>query len=428
MIFLTVLTIFTVFVIIQTIYTTYLMIYSWDDEQKHKDQRPPDQFLIPKLSFTALLPARNEEGVISKTIQNMANLNYPKELVEAMVICEASDTGTIVEVEEKIKELKTKGVDNIKLVIFNDRPINKPHGLNIGLANSKNEVVTVFDAEDHFHPEIFNVINTTMVNEGVRVVQAGVQLIDFASHWYSVHNVLEYFFWFKSRLSYHARQGFTTLGGNTIFFRRDVLEEIGGWDENILTEDADIGVKVSLLGYRIKVIYGDEYTTKEETPPSLGQFIRQRTRWSQGFIQVFKKGDWQKLPSWKQKLSAFYIFAFPIFQAILISYLPISLYMALFVKVPTALAILYNIPLYLLTAQFLFNLVGLYEFARIYGFDLKPGFILKAFLTYFPYQWLLSVSAVRAVFREAVKEKDWEKTKHTGENLIYQRTSSGGGK
>ena len=64
--------------------------------------------------------------------------------------------------------------------------------------------------------------------EGVNVVQSGVQLMNYESNWYSTLNVLEYFFWFKSRLHYHARVGMTPLGGNTVFVRTDVLRAVGG--------------------------------------------------------------------------------------------------------------------------------------------------------------------------------------------------------
>ena len=50
-----------------------------------------------------------------------------------------------------------------------------------------------------------------MLDEGVEVVQCGVQLMNYESNWYSMLNVLEYFFWFKSRLHYHARLGMFPL-------------------------------------------------------------------------------------------------------------------------------------------------------------------------------------------------------------------------
>ena len=66
-------------------------------------------------------------------------------------------------------------------------------------------MVTIFDAEDEPHPDIFNVVNTVMLREEAQVVQCGVQLMNYADRWFSALNVLEYFFWFKSRMHYHAR-------------------------------------------------------------------------------------------------------------------------------------------------------------------------------------------------------------------------------
>src|SRR5262249_36189577 len=197
----------------------------------------------------------------------------------------ADDMGTIAKAQQKITHLHGRGVSSVRVVAYRDGPINKPHGLNVGMRTTRNEVVTIFDAEDDIHPDIFNIVNTLMITERINVVQCGVQLMNYQSSWYSALNVLEYFFWFKSRLHYQARLGSVPLGGNTVFFSRKVLARVGGWDEQNLTEDADIGIRVSCLGEPIRIVYDDRYITREETPPSLGQFVKQRTRWSQGFLQ-----------------------------------------------------------------------------------------------------------------------------------------------
>ncbi len=228
------------------------------------------------------------------TIERVVRANYPLSLLEVLVICSIDDNGTIAKAQQKVAQLRRKGVTNVNVAAFKNKPINKPHGLNVGLRHTHNEVVTIFDAEDDIHPDIFNVVNTVLLNEPVAVVQGGVQLMNYQSKWYSVLNVLEYFFWFKSRLHYHARLGMTPLGGNTVFFTREVLQRVGGWDEQDLTEDADIGIRISLLGERMRVIYDDRYVTREETPPTLSQFIKQRTRWSQGFLQTLLKGEWRR--------------------------------------------------------------------------------------------------------------------------------------
>ena len=310
-------------IFVQSAHTLYLALYAWN--RPPADSAAPEQFLPPRLSFTVMLPARHEEEVIQTTIERVARANYPAQLLQIMVVCSVDDVGTIGEAKKKIAELRREGISNVSVVTFDDLPINKPHGLNKALPKAAHHVVTIFDAEDDIHPDIFNVVNTVMVTEKVKVVQAGVQLMDYDSKWYSSLNVLEYFFWFKSRLHYHAHSGAIPLGGNTVFFSRELLLSVGGWDEENLTEDADIGLRLSSMGERVRVVYDDRYVTKEETPPSLQQFVKQRTRWNQGFMQTLRKGTWKALPTRKQRLLAAYTLAFPYTQAVLGVYFAFSL-------------------------------------------------------------------------------------------------------
>ena len=410
--------IFSVLVSLQAGYTVYLMIYTWDQPEAYDAAAAPETFELPKLSFTVLLPARHEEEVIQSTIARVAGANYPGDLVRIMVICESGDVGTIARAQEKIDELSLAGVRNADVITFNDTPINKPHGLNVGFRQATHDVVTIFDAEDEIHPDIFNVVNTVMVRERVRAVQCGVQLMDYDSSWYSVLNVLEYYFWFKSRLHFHASVGMIPLGGNTVFFRRELMEQIGGWDEHNLTEDADIGIRLSSIGERVRVVYDDRYVTKEETPPTLGHFIKQRTRWSQGFLQTLAKGEWQKLPTFFQKYLAVYTLAFPILQAALALYVPISIWMMFTVRTSVVVAMLLLLPAYFLLAHYVISVVGLYEFAQAHHLDPPRKMPLLMAGAYLPYQWVLAYAALRAMVRQVRGVNNWEKTKHIGAHRV----------
>ena len=416
------LVVISVLLLIQVSYSTYLMLFTWNEADKRDRYRAPADFAPPEKSFTVLLPARHEEEVIQGTIQCVLDANYPRELMEIAVICRIDDLGTIAKVQEKIAELVQRGLTNVRLIVFQDFPINKPHSLNIGLRNTQNEVVTIFDSEDDIHPEVFNVINTVMVREGVRVVQSGVQLMNYDSQWFSALNVLEYFFWFKSRLHYHSEIGIIPLGGNTIFFTRRLLNLIGGWDEQCLTEDADIGIRLSEMGERVRVVYEDAYVTKEETPPSVGQFIKQRTRWNQGFLQVLRKGDWAKLPKLSQRLLALYTLSSPIFQTLTALYLPVSIYTMFFVKMAPLVAMILWLPFYMLIGQYILNVVGLYEFAAAHGIKLSKTMWLKLLASFYPFQVLLGISALRAVGREIKGVNTWEKTKHVN---AHRRAAAG---
>jgi cellulose synthase/poly-beta-1,6-N-acetylglucosamine synthase-like glycosyltransferase len=335
-------------------------------------------------------------------------------LVQIIVVCSTDDVGTIERAAVTINRLRAAGRDNVELVVFDDGPVNKPHGLNAALAHARNRVIAVFDAEDEIHPEIFSIVNTIMVGEQVRVVQAGVQLMNYNSNWYSTFNVLEYFFWYRSRLHYHARHGAIALGGNTVFFAREVLDALGGWDERNLTEDADIGLRICVMGERVRVVYDHRYVTKEETPPTLRQFVRQRTRWSQGFMQTLRKGTWKQLPTRGQRLLAWYTLVFPHAQALLGLYLPVAVLAALLLRAPVPVALLSWLPVFLITGHFLTAVIGLYEFTEAHGLKASPWTVLVMALTWLPYQLVLAYAAMRALRRQMLGIGDWEKTAHIG--------------
>lgn len=397
----------------QAAFTLGLMLYTWARPERLEESASPDEHLPPQLSFSAILPARHEEGVIGHTVRQVWHSNYPEELLEVVVVCEEGDRGTIEEAEEAAADI---GHPNVRVVAFaaGDGPVNKPRGLNVALGEIKNEVVTILDAEDDIHPDLFSVINTTMLKKDAYVVQAGVQLMNFRSSWYSIQNVLEYFFYFKSRLHYHAQVGMIPLGGNTVFIKRFLLEQVGGWDEACLTEDADLGIRLSVLGERISVTYDAVHATREETPDSLWSFVKQRTRWCQGFFQVFRKGAWRKLPTRGQRLLAAYTMTYPYFQAFVGALWIPAVAMILYLEVPAGLAILSLLPLYAIGFQFLVGLVGLYDFAKAYGFRIGFRDLTRFTLGFLPYQFLLSISALRAVARELRGVTNWEKTTHSG--------------
>jgi cellulose synthase/poly-beta-1,6-N-acetylglucosamine synthase-like glycosyltransferase len=390
------------------------MIYTWDQPKSGTSAKAPEKFTPPQRSFTILLPARHEEKVIQDTIRRVAQSNYPSALLQIIVICAGDDTGTIERAQEEVERLRAEGFTAAEVAVFHDTPVNKPHGLNVGFAHAHNDVVCIFDAEDDLHPDLFLMVNTLFTTEHPDVVLAGVQLMDYRSRWYSAINVLEYFFWFKSRLHFHARHGAIPLGGNTVFFDHELLKELGGWDESILTEDAEIGMRLSTLGKKVRVVYDDRYVTKEETPPTTGHFIRQRTRWSQGFIQTLSKGTWRRMPTRKQRFLAFYTLVFAHMQAGLGIYVPISLLMMLLINTPIQVALVTYLPVVMLAAHFVMSVAGLYEFTEAHGLPANWRMVIKLAIAYYPYQLLLSYAAVRAFHRQLSRKTDWEKTQHIG--------------
>lgn len=405
---------------VQSSFSLFLMLYSWESVERLLSIAAPSSFLAPTYSFSVLLPARHEEAVIYNTIKSVWSAKYPSQLLEIVVICHIDDVGTIAEAQRAIRDI---GSSLVRVETFADSPINKPHGLNVGLQRTANQVVTIFDAEDDIDSNIFNMINTVMIKEGVGVVQGGVQLMNFKDHWFGIHNCLEYFFWFKSRLHFYAQVGMITLGGNTVFIRRDLLERINGWDEQCLTEDADIGLRLSVLGERIRVIYDAQHVTREETPDSISSFVKQRTRWQQGFMQVLWKGVWLSLPNPGQRLLALYTLSYPYFQGILTLLIPLTVLEFFFLKEPVVVTLIAFLPLYSLVLQSVITAVGALHFTHEYKQRFSLLNLIALFVTFLPYQWMLGISSVRGVYREILKQNNWEKTTHIGAHRSIQGIS-----
>lgn len=401
-------------VTLQALFNIRILLYIWEEPQKAWLNSAPTVYREPRLSFTILLPAYHEEDVFAYTLQKVYDLNYPKKLVQVIALLREHDTGTIKVAQEKLNQLRAP---NVQLLVTSDKHGGKPHQLNLGLRMAKGDIVTIFDAEDEPHPDILQVINTTFLNESVDVVQSGVQLMNHNTKWFCFLNVLEYFFWFKSALHFFARCGMTPLGGNTVFVKRELMQQLGGWDHTTLTEDADLGIRLCIAKSRVRILYDDAFVTKEETPNTIEQFIKQRTRWNQGFIQILFAGRWMQLEKFSQKMLALYVLIQPELQALFTILLPIGILAAFFLPFEQPwMAVVSWLPMFCFIFLMIVSLAGLHEFVKVHHRQWKWREAFVLLLAFLPYQFLLDIGAVRAVWRQLRGSSNWEKTAHVGQH------------
>lgn len=393
--------------------TLWWMLHAWrtPDTMAATGFAPPgpeEEWSEPSLSFSLIVPARHEERVLGATLARLAAVDHPT--FEVLTVVGHDDPAT----HEVAAAAARRWPDRIRVVVDHSWPKNKPKALNTALAECRGRIVGVFDAEDEVHPKLLREVDATFRSTGAHVVQGGVQLMNIGTSWYSLRNCLEYFFWFRSRLHLHARHRFIPLGGNTVFARADVLQAVGGWDPECLAEDCELGVRLSALGARIAVAYDPHLVTREETPGTLRGLFKQRTRWNQGFLQVLRKGVWRELPTRGQRLLARYTLAMPFLQAVTGLLIPVSVFAILVLKVPVAVALLSFLPAVPTLATLAFELAGLREFGRVFYVRPRARDYGKLMLGLFPYQLVLSLAALRAVGREVIGRRGWEKTEHTG--------------
>jgi cellulose synthase/poly-beta-1,6-N-acetylglucosamine synthase-like glycosyltransferase len=202
------------------------------------------------------------------------------------------------------------------------------------------------------------------------------------------------------------------------------LKKVEGWDEECLTEDAEIGIYLSSLGAKTIATYDPRHVTKEETPATIRQFIKQRTRWNQGFIQILRSNAWKDYNSFFKRSFCFYTLSFPFTQSLLFFLTPFAIAIGFIVKMPVIIGLLSFLPILTIFLQQIINLVGLFEFTKeqrlkrhILVFVLLP-------ITFFPYQLLLSIGALRATYRELRGLHNWEKTTHSGEHIFVTKISA----
>ncbi|MEW1836296.1 glycosyltransferase family 2 protein [Microbacterium sp. NPDC079995] len=388
--------------------TLWWMLHAW---RSADDLRATQFSASPRPSrhrFTLLVPGRHEEEVMGQTLDRLAQQDHPD--FEIIAIVGHDDPGT----ELVVREAAARHPDLITVVVDDSVPKNKPKALNRALQFATGDIVGVFDAEDEVHPGLLTVVDSKFQETGADVVQGGVQLMNFETTWWSLRNVLEYYFWFRSRLHFHARSKFIPLGGNTVFVTRDRLEWSRGWDDQCLAEDCELGVRLSSDGAKVAVAYNPEYVTREETPPTLTSLYKQRTRWNQGFLQVLGKGEWKKLPTLRQRMYARYLLNMPFIQAATGLLIPISIVFILLVKVPTVVALVTFLPLIPTVVTLVVEAAGLAEFGRVYGRKVRLRDYARLVLGLVPYQVFLAAAAVRSVVRQLRGDGSWEKTEHTG--------------
>jgi len=364
----------------------------------------PDE---PRLSFSLLVPARHEEAVLADTVRRLLSQSHPD--FEIILIVGDDDEGT----HAVARELSWED-PRVRVVVDDSVPKNKPKALNRALAECTGQIVGVFDAEDEVAPDLLRHVDACFRAQRAHVVQGGVQLMNYRSNWWSLRNTLEYFFWFSSRLHFHARNGFIPLGGNTVFVRADLLRLVEGWDTECLAEDCELGIRLSVAGAKVAVAYSPELATREETPPTLAGLIKQRTRWNQGYLQVFKRGEWRRLPTRGKRTMARYLLAMPFMQAFSGAMVPLSLLTMLFFRAPMPFVLLTYVPMAATLATLTIEVIGLAEFDRMFGLKVRLRDYLVLIVGAVPYQLLLAVAAVRASAREVRGERGWEKTEHVG--------------
>ncbi len=229
--------------------------------------------------ITILLPLYREANVVSNLFVSIAQLDYPESKLDVKVVLEREDYETLDAVKDALEKTSLE-VE----IIFNGIKKGKPAALNAGLKKAKGEIVTVYDAEDvPERDQLKKVASYFKLHPDVVCVQAKLNYYNTDQSILTKFFTIEYSSWFDICLRGWCKSNWIIpLGGTSNFMKRDVLLKLMGWDEDNVTEDAELGIRLARNGYKTDVI---DSTTWEEAVPYIKPWIKQRSRWNKGFLQ-----------------------------------------------------------------------------------------------------------------------------------------------
>jgi len=230
-------------------------------------------------SYTILVPAYQEQDVIAGMVRCLENIDYPKDRLEALILVERRDAATKQAIAEAAPAPFIRIVE-----IPPGKPQTKPRSANAGLLLAKGDLIVIYDAEDRPDPGQLRLVAAHFAasDDTLACVQAKLMVANAGQSFITRQFALEYCLRYELTLPGLARLGLPIpLGGTSNHFRTRVLRELGGWDAWNVTEDADLGMRCSALGYRVEVADSHTYG---EMPHRITAWTKQRTRWLKGFM------------------------------------------------------------------------------------------------------------------------------------------------
>lgn len=246
-----------------------------------KEQTKLDEQTLPM--YTILVPMLREKRVtVEHLAENLKLLDYPTHKLDIKLVLESDDTDTI----EIVKDLKLPPYFEIVRVPVSE-PRTKPKACNYAVKFARGEFVTIYDAEDKPDPDQLKLALMTFRqgDERLACVQCALNYYNSKENWLTRMFTTEYTFWFDLMLPALSRLNLPIpLGGTSNHFRTAFLKEMVAWDPFNVTEDADLGTRMSRLKYRSQAVTS---TTYEEANCRTINWIKQRTRWIKGYMQTY---------------------------------------------------------------------------------------------------------------------------------------------
>ena len=252
--------------------------------RNRKPVRPEDPEIWPLV--TVQLPLYNEMYVATRLLEAVCALDYPRDRLEIQILDDSTDETTVM-LERVIEEQRARGLD-IQLVRRPNRDGFKAGALAAGLARARGELLAVFDADFVPQPEFLKTAVPYFGDPAIGLVQGRWMHINRS---YSLLTQVQSIFldghFMIEHIARNRSNCFFNFNGTAGVWRRQAIEQGGGWEHDTLTEDLDLSYRAQLIGW--KFLYLPELAVPSELPVDVNGFKMQQYRWAKGAIQTGRK-------------------------------------------------------------------------------------------------------------------------------------------
>lgn len=246
---------------------------------------------LPMVSLQ--VPAYNEPvDVVEKTLKSLAGLNYPN--FEVLVV----DNNTPLQATWRpLEEICRRLGPNFHCLHLDQWPGYKSGALNFAVTQTDPgaEIIGIIDADYEVDPDFLRELVPAFANPQVAFVQTPQDYSDSTGDTFSESTYRGYKYFFEVSMPSRNERNAIIFAGTMGLIRRSVLEEIGGWDEWCITEDAEASLRILKKGYQS--LYINRAFGSGMMPINFEGLKKQRFRWCFGGIQILKK-HWEALMPW----------------------------------------------------------------------------------------------------------------------------------
>ena len=232
-----------------------------------------------KQSVSIIVPAYNEEKTLSKTIESLLALHYDMSLLEIIIVNDGSTDNT-----SKIAQQYAKKYSNI--IVINQENSGKGRALNSAIKRAKGEFVGALDADSYVDKDALLSIMKKFTSKDIVSVTPAMKVYDAKTFLQWIQEV-EYIMGIYLRKVFSILQGIHVTPGPFSIFRKSFFEKYGFYDEENLTEDIEIALRIQKNNYHIENSTDAFVYTK--SPATFKALYNQRIRWYKGFFDNIKK-------------------------------------------------------------------------------------------------------------------------------------------